>query len=222
VDRWTTDEDSKLKDAVQRQGGKGGKRDWVAIAALVPGRTRKQCTGRWYSALDPSIGRTAGRAGAWTEDEDNKLRVAVQMHGGKDWAAIAALVPGRTRKQCTGRWYSALNPSIDRTAGRAGAWTEDGDNKLKVAVQMHGGKDWAAIAALVPGRAIKQCTGRWYSALDPSIDRTAGRAGAWTEDEDNKLKVAVQMHGGKDWAAIAALVPGRTKDQCSHRWHDFL
>jgi hypothetical protein len=44
----------------------------------------------------------------------------------------------------------------------------------------------------------------------------------WTEDEDSKLKIAVQTHGGKDWAAIAALVPSRTKIQCHDRWHNAL
>jgi hypothetical protein len=48
---------------------------------------------------------------------------------------------------------------------------------------------------------------------------TASRSGRWTTDEDNKLKDAVQMHGGKDWAAIAALIPCRTLLQCTKRWH---
>jgi hypothetical protein len=26
------------------------------------------------------------------------------------------------------------------------------------------------------------------------------------------------MHGGEEWAAIAELVPGRTKRQCGDRW----
>jgi hypothetical protein len=40
--------------------------------------------------------------------------------------------------------------------------------------------------------------------------------GKWGEDEDLKLKDAVQMHGGKDWAAIAAaLASDRTRSQCS-------
>jgi hypothetical protein len=42
--------------------------------------------------------------------------------------------------------------------------------------------------------------------LDRNIDRAAGRTGQWTEDEKSKLKDAVQMHGGKDWFAVAALV----------------
>jgi hypothetical protein len=43
----------------------------------------------------------------------------------------------------------------------------------------------------------------------------------WTQDEDDKLKDVVQMHDGEDgqdWAAIAWLVPGRTKRQCMSRW----
>jgi hypothetical protein len=38
-------------------------------------------------------------------------------------------------------------------------------------------------------------------------------------DEDSTLKDAVEKHNGEDWAAIAALVPGRTKQQCLNRWH---
>jgi hypothetical protein len=48
--------------------------------------------------LDPSIGGASGRTGKWTAVEDSKLKNAVQTHGGKNWCAIAALVPGRTEK----------------------------------------------------------------------------------------------------------------------------
>jgi hypothetical protein len=212
---WAEDEDIKLRDAVQTHGDK----NWAAIAALVPGRTKQQCRSRWIDVLDPIIGRANGRTGKWAEDEDSKLKDAVQTHGGKDWAAIAAMVPGRTKIQCRNRWYDALDPIIGRANGRTGKWAEDEDSKLKDAVQTHGGKDWAAIAALVPGRTKIQCRNRWYDALDPSNDRVSGRTGKWAEDEDSKLKDAVKTHGGKDWAAIAALVPGRTKIQCRDRWH---
>jgi hypothetical protein len=36
------------------------------------------------------------------EDEESKLKGAVGTHGDKDWVAISALVPGRTRKQFMG------------------------------------------------------------------------------------------------------------------------
>jgi hypothetical protein len=213
--KWTEDEDSKLKDAVQKHGGN----NWPAIAELVPGRTRVQCYKRWNNALDPSIDWANVRAGKWSEDEDTKLKDAVQTHGGKNWGAISALVPGRTKSQCFGRWHDALDPSIDRANERKGKWTAVEDSKLKDAVQRYGGKNWGAISALILGRTKIQCRIRWHDALDPSIDRANGRTGKWTAVEDSKLKDAVQTHGGKDWVGISALIPGRTKVQCRSRWH---
>jgi hypothetical protein len=156
----------QLKDAVQTNGGKY----WVTIAALVPGRGERQCWSRW-KALDVAL--TAGSTGRWTEDEDIKLKTAVQTHGGKNWAAVSVLVPGRTVKQCWSRWHHVLNPSIDRTPGRRSTWTEDEGEKLK-------------------------------DVLNPSIDRTPVRRSTRSrraEDEGEKLKDAVQTHGGKNWNA---------------------
>jgi hypothetical protein len=54
--------------------------------------------------------------------------------------------------------------------------------------------NWAAIAALIPGRTQKQCR-KWLHILDANIDRTPGRTGKWAEEKDIKLKGgAVQLH----------------------------
>jgi hypothetical protein len=55
--------------------------------------------------------------------------------------------------------------------------------------------------------------------MNPNIDRAAGRMSKWTEDEDTKLKDVVQTHGRKNWVAISAKIPGRTKKQCLNRWY---
>jgi myb proto-oncogene protein len=148
--RWTTDEDAKLANAVantsKKKWGNEYKIDWDAVAALVPGRTNKKCSDRWKNGLNPSIDRTTRRTGKWTAVEDIKLKDAVQMHGAKNWKEIAVLVPGRTRNQCIHRWNDVLDPSIDRATERMGKWAEDEDSKLKDAVQMHGDKDWVAVA----------------------------------------------------------------------------
>jgi myb proto-oncogene protein len=169
--------------------------------------------------LNLSIDGVDRRAGKWGADEDIKLKDAVQTHGGRNWDKIAALVPGRTKKQCNSRWHDVLAPDRDRERGRTGKWSEDEDSKLKDAVQTHDGKNWGAIAALVPGRTKSQCQSRWQRVLDPSIsiDRANGSSGKWSADEDSKLKDAVQTHGSKNWGAIVALVPGRTKIQCRGR-----
>jgi hypothetical protein len=220
--RWTLEEDARLTRAAantsKRKRGKKSMTNWPAVSELIPGRTRRQCWSRWQDFLDTSIGTANRLEGSWTSVEDSKLKDAVQTDDGKNWAAISALVAGRTRSQCKKRWYNYLNPNIALAAGRKGKWTlVDEDSKLKDAVQTHGGKDWFAISALVLGRTPSQRGSRWHNALDPSIDR---RKGGWTLEEDSKLKAAVQTHGGKNWAAIAALVPGRTKNMCCSRWYD--
>jgi hypothetical protein len=220
--RWTPEEDAKLISAITKTPKTKQRRNWVAIAALVPGRTKIQCQNRWHNAWDSSIDGVNGCTGTWKEDEDIKLKTAVQKYGGKDWVAISALVPGRTKKQCQNRWQNVLDPSIDGVNGCYGKWKEEEDIKLKSAVRKHGGKNWVAIAALVPGRTKMQCQNRWHNAWDSSIDGVNGCTGTWKEDEDIKLKTAVQKYGDKDWVAISALVPGRTNKQCWSRWHDAL
>jgi myb proto-oncogene protein len=139
------------------------------------------------------------------------------MHGGKNWAVMAELIPDRTKEQCNARWKDVLYPNIDRVNRRKGKWTAVENSKLKDAVETYGARNWTVIAALIPGRTRLQCRNRWKDVLDPGINRANGRT-RWVEDEDNKLKDAVQTHGGKNWVEIAALVSGRTKSQCRKRW----
>jgi hypothetical protein len=225
--RWKPEEDTKLTTAVKttckKKFGDEYRTDWFAAAALVPGRTKQQCESRWDVLLlaCKGDGRTT-RVGKWTTDEDNMLKAAVKKHYGKDWAAIAALVSGRTRKQCSCRWHEKLRPKTDGTTARSGSWTTDEDSTLKDAVEKHKGKNWDAISALVSGRTKVQCNKRWHENLRPKTDETTTRTGRWTADEDNTLKDAVEKLKGEDWAAITALVPGRTIKQCSSRWHDNL
>jgi hypothetical protein len=133
------EEDAKLTNVVtnssEKKRGKEYSTGWAATAVLVPGQT-----------LHSSIDQVHWRTGKWTPDEDTKLKDAVRIHDGKNWNAIAALVPGRTRIQCIRRWHDVLDPRIDRTPGRS-RWTADEDTKLKDAVQTaHGVKNWDAFA----------------------------------------------------------------------------
>jgi hypothetical protein len=111
--KWTSDEGIKLKDALQKHGGKS----WDKIAALIPGQTKIQCHGRWHG-LGCSIGRAKGRTGKWTSDEVIKLKGAIKTHGDKDWVAISELVPGRTKKQCWGRWKKHMDPNRSTVRGK--------------------------------------------------------------------------------------------------------
>ena len=103
---WTQEEDAKLIGLVASIPKKEGRLDWVAVAKLVPSRKKVQCYQRWRNKLKPSIAPTGGRTGKWDEEEDTKLKDAVQALGGKNWKKIATLVPSRTAKHCSNRWQT--------------------------------------------------------------------------------------------------------------------
>jgi S-ribosylhomocysteine lyase LuxS involved in autoinducer biosynthesis len=197
---WTTKEDAKLTEAIKKIGKK-----WVAVAAMVPGRTDNQCRRRWVHTLD-TAGKTAGQ---WNGEEDTQLTEAVKEHG-KKWVAVAAMVPGRTDNQCRSRWVRTLDLA-GKTAGR---WKPEEDANLIEAVKKHG-KMWVAVAAMVLSRTDKQCRNRWTQVIDP--DAVGKIAGRWKPEEDAKLTEAVKKHA-KNWVAVATLVPGRTDEQCRKRW----
>jgi hypothetical protein len=205
--KWTAEEEARLTSAVKKCGN-----DWVAVAALVPGRNNKVCRSRWAENLEPNTNNAIQRRGKWTAEEDGKLFVAVTKYG-KDWVAVAVLVPGRTNEQCRARWASCLDPGMNRATGK---WTAEEDAKLIEGAQKHG-KDWVAVATLVPGRSNKDCRSRWAENLEPNTNHAKQRRGKWTAEEDAKLFDAVTKYG-KDWVAVAALVSGRSKKDCCSRW----
>jgi hypothetical protein len=129
IGKWTPEEDVTLIDAINKN--KHGD-NWVAVAALVPGRTNIQCRQRWVGNLEPNTNRKMGK---WTAAEDAKLVDAVKKHE-NNWVAVSYLVPNRTSFQCHERWTNCLDPAIDRAMGQ---WSKCG-------------KDWVAVAPLVPGR----------------------------------------------------------------------
>jgi hypothetical protein len=127
---------------------------------------------------------------------DNKLKDAVETHKGKDWEAVAALIPGRTNLQCWNRRHDELDPSIDRMARRNGRWTADEHTKLKDTMETSYGKNWEAAAALLPGQTGRQCANKWNDSMRrPIIEKyMASRKGCWPLEEESKLKYAVEIH----------------------------
>jgi hypothetical protein len=67
ADRWTPEEDAKLTNALtktcKKKRGKEYTIDWLAVATLVPGRTKDQCRNRWTNNMEPKAlgGRTKRR-----------------------------------------------------------------------------------------------------------------------------------------------------------------
>ena len=50
--------------------------------------------------------------GNWTSEEDELLRSAVQLYGGRNWKKISDMIPERTDVQCLHRWQKVLRPGL--------------------------------------------------------------------------------------------------------------
>ncbi|XP_047315933.1 uncharacterized protein LOC124919671 isoform X2 [Impatiens glandulifera] len=197
---WTTVEDKKLLHIIQQNGVC----NWIDIAvSLGTNRTPFQCLTRYQRSLNASIMKRE-----WTEEEDEKLRAAVETYGESNWQSVAYTLEGRTGTQCSNRWMKTLHPARQRV----GIWTEVEDVRLDVTVRIFGPKNWKRIAELVGGRTQVQCRERWFNSLDPSLNK-----GKWNEEEDSRLLAAMSEHG-HCWSKVAASMPGRTDSLCRRRW----
>jgi hypothetical protein len=89
-------------------------------------------------SMRDGAGGTGNRASSvWSTEEDENLRSAVQAHSGKNWKAIAAVVPSKTSIQCLHRWRKVLDPQLVK-----GAWTAEEDNMIRELVGQNGARKW--------------------------------------------------------------------------------
>jgi myb proto-oncogene protein len=103
-DPWTFEEDTILKDLIQKRGEK----NWHQIADEInrkldkKKRSGKQCRERWINFVNPAI-----KKDAWSIPEDILLLETHQIEGNQ-WATIAKQIQGRTENQVKNRFNAIL------------------------------------------------------------------------------------------------------------------
>jgi hypothetical protein len=211
---WTEKEDDKLIELAE---DRATRRNWTFIAEeifaanITPGnllRSPHQCAMRYQAEWNPSLVKSS-----WTPEEDAFILRWIKDHGVGQWTKLARLLPGHTGQQLLHRWRR-LQPTR-----RTGAWTEEEDEALRVAVGAYKQGErikWSLVQEHVPTRTDVQCRERWTGVLDPSI-----KTGPWTEEEDAALMAAMgpdwEENGFREWTRLTAVLPGRTGKHCMRR-----
>ncbi|EAY03365.1 Myb-like DNA-binding domain containing protein [Trichomonas vaginalis G3] len=91
--KFSIEQDNTLKELVQRYGAS----QWEQKAALIPGKTARQCRDRWFNYLDPKLNQEA-----WTDEEDQKL-IKKYLQVGPHWKIIADYLDNRSTNSVRNR-----------------------------------------------------------------------------------------------------------------------
>ncbi|XP_050228567.1 transcription factor RAX2-like [Mercurialis annua] len=101
---WSPEEDSKLKDYIEKFGTGG---NWIALpqkAGLK--RCGKSCRLRWLNYLRPNI-----KHGEFSDEEDRIICTLFASIGSR-WSIIAAQLPGRTDNDIKNYWNTKLKKKL--------------------------------------------------------------------------------------------------------------
>ncbi|CAN4104875.1 unnamed protein product [Withania somnifera] len=141
----------------------------------------------------PSIDKNGIKRGAWSEEEDNKLRAYVKRFGHSNWRQLpkyAGLM--RCGKSCRLRWMNYLRPGLKK-----GNYNHE-EEELIIKLHKELGNRWSAIATKLPGRSDNDVKNHWHAHLKKRVtmdqqltDQSSQSAGSQTSNKISECETTI-------------------------------
>jgi hypothetical protein len=201
---WLKEEDEKLLDMVNTLG-----RRWSFIAQHFVNRPPSTLLNRHALLINENS------RGPWEDDEVKVLKELGKNRSPGDidnWKEIQAKLPRPRPMYLIKQKYAAsLNPNMIY-----GRWSDEESDKLAKLVAKYGEKEMDKVATLMGTRSRRQCLERWRWQM------ASTKKGRFTEEEDIKIKEAINKYG-ENFAVIAKVIGSdRTPRHISQHYRNLL